>query len=362
MKNILIITDEQGHLLGKLFGTKENNKTGAVLDLEKCKSYFQKYGFEVEIKRYIDVDLDKDYENYIIVYSSSEDRGLFIKEYYEDILLGLQLRGGKLIPRFDLFRSHHNKVYQEIMRRNFNNAALKLPVSMVCYDYRKIELDKITYPCVVKTSAGAGSKGVSLAKNAEQLKKVTKNLSKQKYYNFRYGSVEAIKNSKIYYILKCIKNVIKRENVEPYVGNALYNNKFIIQEYISDLSGDYKVLYYFGKYYILYRKNRDVDFRASGSGKFEFPRDVKRVEKVLRLAKEAVEELDAPILSLDIGDDGDNCYLLEYQAVDFGNYTIQFSDCYYIVTEKGDWEMVDGQSEVELEYCRAVSEYSRTKF
>jgi len=50
----------------------------------------------------------------------------------------------------------------------------------------------------------------------------------------------------------------------------LHRSKFIVQEFIPDLSNDWKVLVFWDKYYVLRRKNRPNDFRASGSGLFSF--------------------------------------------------------------------------------------------
>ena len=51
---------------------------------------------------------------------------------------------------------------------------------------------------------------------------------------------------------------------KKYHRASVHNRKFIVQNYIDGLSGDYKVLKYGSKFYSLYRKNRDNDFRASG--------------------------------------------------------------------------------------------------
>ena len=52
--------------------------------------------------------------------------------------------------------------------------------------------------------------------------------------------------------------------------------KIIIQDYISGLDGDYKVLIYDKKYYVLRRYNCKNDFRASGSGIFVFEENIPR--------------------------------------------------------------------------------------
>ena len=360
MKRLLIITDEEGHLLGKLFETRENHASGDIFDINKCRKLFEQFGFCVTVKRYVDFDPRESYGGYFVIYSSSEDRGLFRKDYYEDVLLWLNNQGAVLIPRFELFRAHHNKVYQEFMRGNFKDEMLRHPISYGVYNYKFINDINPNFPCVLKASAGAGSRGVIMASDEKELLNSAKYLSKIKFYNFWYGTSAAIKDSKPYHMLRTIKKTILNEAKDEYKGSVLYNNKYIVQEFIDNLSGDYKVLFYYHKYYVLHRLNRDDDFRASGSGKFEFPQNEKEIIRVLEFAKRAVNEIDAPILSLDIGDDGKDCYLLEFQAVDYGNYTIQFSDCYFEFKD-GKWTKTDVESDVEYEYCRSISQYIEDK-
>lgn len=69
------------------------------------------------------------------------------------------------------------------------------------------------------------------------------------------------------------------------------------------------------KYYILRRKVRKNDFRASGSGKREFPEYLTDVEcQVLDLAYKAFCEIDTPLLSIDIAHDGEKCHMIEFQC------------------------------------------------
>ena len=135
-------------------------------------------------------------------------------------------------------------------------------------------------------------------------------------------------------------------------------NKIIIQDYIEELTGDYKVLYYFGKYYVLKRLNRDGDFRASGSGKFSFPSDVEDVRNVLDYAKRVADEFNTPMISIDIAQNKKGCYLIEFQFICFGPYTIQYSDWYFEYDNNcNEWKKVDGKSDIENEIGRSLREY-----
>jgi glutathione synthase/RimK-type ligase-like ATP-grasp enzyme len=92
----------------------------------------------------------------------------------------------------------------------------------------------------------------------------------------------------------------------------------VIQKYIPGLLGDWKIIVV-GKYATsLYRKVRPNDFRASGSGLFEFR---KAPDFVLEFAYQTRLKLNAPWISCDIAEKNDECILLEYQVVHFGTVT-----------------------------------------
>ena len=127
---------------------------------------------------------------------------------------------------------------------------------------------------------------------------------------------------------------------------------------ITGLNCDYKVLFYSGKYYVLKRKNREDDFRASGSHKFIFPQEINEILPLLNFAKIATDEIEMPMQSLDICmNDNGECFLIEFQCVNFGPYTLQKSDRYFICDNEGNWQMVMSKSYLEKEYARSIIEY-----
>ena len=69
------------------------------------------------VKHFFEIDFRKEsYKNKWVIYQSSEDPELHYKDYIEDVLLTLKIQGAKLIPNFDYFRAHHNKVFMEFLR------------------------------------------------------------------------------------------------------------------------------------------------------------------------------------------------------------------------------------------------------
>jgi hypothetical protein len=138
----------------------------------------------------------------------------------------------------------------------------------------------------------------------------------------------------------------------PY---TFYRKKIIVQNFIRGLQGDYKVIYFGGKYYALYRKNRDNDFRASGSGKL-YPVDEKELPGLLEFARKLTLEIDFPIIGMDIGFDGERYHLFEFQCIHIGPYTLQASQFWYEYID-GDWVKGIGSSILEEEYCRTIHNF-----
>ena len=69
------------------------------------------------------------------------------------------------------------------------------------------------------------------------------------------------------------------------------------------------------------------DFRASGSGNFNY--DKVLPDGLLNFCNEIYKEFNIPSLSLDIAYDGNQYYLIEFQAVYFGTYTLEAAPYYF---------------------------------
>lgn len=139
-----------------------------------------------------------------------------------------------------------------------------------------------------------------------------------------------------------------------YRAKSDHRRKFIIQNFVPGLEGDYKVLVFGEKYYVLHRKNRENDFRASGSGRFSFERELP--PGLLDYAAKAFECFDVPFISLDIARGSEEFFLMEFQFVHFGAYTLEKSP-FHFVERDGHWQLMEGPSTLEEEFARAVCTY-----
>jgi glutathione synthase/RimK-type ligase-like ATP-grasp enzyme len=132
------------------------------------------------------------------------------------------------------------------------------------------------------------------------------------------------------------------------------SNPVIVQSFVEGLKGDYKVLFFGGKYYAMYRKNRDNDFRASGSGRFfEVPGE--QQEGLLGFAAKVTSEINFPVIGMDIGYDGVSYHLIEFQMIHPGTSALQRSK-YWHEYKDGKWIRMNGISDLEEEFSRSVFE------
>jgi glutathione synthase/RimK-type ligase-like ATP-grasp enzyme len=322
-------------------------KSYMSIDTNKLKAMFEQSDFKTEIKRFSEVNFNEDYRGVYVIYQSSEDCGTFYKDYIEDVLLYLDSVGAVLVPKFQYFRAHHNKCYMELLRYSFSDPSLKTIRSRV-YGVGKDAISETRdFPVVVKAAEGAGSRYVMSANDGDELKKVIKKLANVYIVN----GFKTVKEFLIYYICGRFFGKVQSQ----YRDYPFARKKFLVQNMIVNLEGDYKVLYYGGKYYTLYRKNRENDFRASGGGRLlDVPDDEN--EGILNFAKRVVEQIDAPIIGIDIANDGSKFHLIEFQMIHQGPYTLHRAEGWYEYINN-DWVYFRGKSELETEVARSIVEY-----
>lgn len=316
---------------------------GASLDWSLLDGLLVNRGYEVELRHFSDINLRTDiFEKCFVLYQSSEDPNLYYKDYIEDILLGIVLKGGILVPDFSKFRAHHNKVFMELLR-DVLGAPLTQNISThvmgTLEDLKK--KDDLFYPLILKPSAGSRSKGVTLVHSKNELLRLAKKIS-----------CSPTKEN----ILFFLRGLWKRIKYTP-ISN--YRKKFVIQNYIPHLTGDYKILAYNDRLYVLQRKNRKGDFRASGSGIFLFPE--KLPDGLLEYAYEIYKKCDTPFISMDICMVDNSFALLEMQFVTFGQYALEKAKFFFRRVEE-KWKVVKEYSSLEDVFAEAIDTYILRKY
>ena len=339
MSQIVLITDYLNRFGSKY--TAVPYRSG--MDKELLKKEFSKNGIEFVFVKVSEVlDRIKSVQGKIFLYTSSEDSDGYYKSFIEDVVLAISSMGGIIIPTFKFLRGHNNKVFMELLRKEWGLATND---NLMSYSFGSFEdyntsNIKITFPVVIKRSEGCKSRGVFLAHNKTELDKIVQKISR----------TSNIKGE--------IKDYIRTFIHKGFTRESRYRNKFVIQDFIYDLECDYKVLVFGEKYYVLQRRPKKNDFRASGSGIFFYPKELPL--GLLDYCNAVFNYFDVPFISLDVAYDGSNFCVLEAQFLHFGTYTIERSDYYYEKTEN-KWTLVSDKSQLEKEYANSVVNYLKMK-
>jgi hypothetical protein len=336
---LLLLTDYRDAFLSTA-ASKNDHLTMNVPDIIQ---EFSKYGIQVEVRRYGDLNLAENYSGRTVIYTSSEDAGLRYKSFIEDVLLTLHQLGATILPRYELLRAHHNKTMMEGLRYSYfpdEAAALGTKIFGAFDDIKDASVIKGEFPKVIKAAEGAGSVSVALAANPAELLSKLRRLSR---------GAPPYKE-----VLREIGKRLLRKGWQP---RSLRREKFIVQNMIPNLKGDFKVLVFGDRFYVLSRKNRPDDFRASGSGLFsyEIPAEVD-LSALLDFSRKCFETIGAPTLSIDVAFDGTKFWTVEFQAVHFGTLTAEKSPHYHI-RNAGTWKTVAEDCVIEAVYVEAIAKY-----
>lgn len=337
ISNILVLTDYRG----AFYSSTKNTKTLCTMNVNNLVKYLAEHGFQVTCKEFSQIDYSKDYSATAVLYNSSEDYGLYYRSFIEDVVLALKGLGAQLIPDFPYLRAHHNKCFMELLRKQLLSEESKVVDTHVYGTYEEFQKDTLAEgKYVIKDAYGAGGSGVKLANNLIELNKLAKKYSRNK-------SVQVL-------VRELRRRILWGKD---YHRASIHNKKFIVQRFIEGLSGDYKVLRYGEKFYSLYRKNRDNDFRASGGGKltFDLPEGVLEND-LLSFAKRISDAIGTPLCSMDIAWDGKQFVLIEFQCLCFGPYTAEYSD-HYSEFVSGEWKHYQEKCDLEQILADAVTGY-----
>lgn len=313
----------------QLFGSA--GQSWKKLNIEKI---IGELGLNVKAITFKDLESIKFDEKDILIYTSSENPT--VRQYIKNNLYFVKDEC-QLVPSYDLLMAHEDKGFQEIVKKRKNIGDLK---GNYIFDLEDAQLD---LPKVLKTSEGAGSSGVFLVNTKKDITKIKKDFFTQ---DFKRKLIKVQRKLKL--------------NKDQYsIYNYKYKkfNLFVEQEFIADLEHDFKVLVFGDRYFVLKRSVRKNDFRASGSGDFEF---IKPPTAVLDYAKEITSALESPYLSLDIAQSGKGCHLIEFQATNFGPYTLLNAPYYYIF-HADEWNQEKNSKDLESNYAYALSYYLRNK-
>ena len=337
MKKIYLLKDYRNRFESKHKETPYRSGFDQALLIK----YFNERGFNAKILSFNEMVNKTDPDPSVpVIYTSAEDPGFLYKSYIEDVILWLEERGHMVIPSYKFLRATNNKVFMELLLKTEAKNSVKLLNSYtfgVLEEFLEIA-DEIDYPCVIKGAEGAISTNVHLGKNKADAIKAIKDIN---------GGIR---------LKEWLKEWVRVKKHIGYVPESLNRKKFIVQEYVEGLQNDWKIYFFGEKLYIWYRKTRDNDFRASGSGKFAFNTDVPIPEGLLDFAASIYKALDVPFISMDMGYDGNTFALFETQYLFFGKNGHYYSDFYY-ENENGKWIKKENHDDIEKVYVDAIVKF-----
>jgi glutathione synthase/RimK-type ligase-like ATP-grasp enzyme len=337
MTTVFLLTDYKGSFGSKI--TAKPYRSG--FDKTVLANALRARGLDPVFLPFAEVNFrDRVFTGEVVLYTSSEDAGEHYKSFLEDVVLGLQWQGARLVPRFELLRAHHNKVFMEMLRDLVDCPEARSVRARYFGTVEDLERTSIATPVVVKPAAGSMSDGVRLALDRPALLRAARTTSRSHQTASR---------------ARDIARTIRRPGYRPESWNR---RKFVVQDFIPGLDHDWKVLVYGTKLYVLRRGVRAGDFRASGSGKFSWPEDAPAA--VLDLAWKLVRALDVPWLAADIAVAGGVAHVIEFQVIYFGTLTLEGSPGYYEPSD-GGWRFHHGRSVLEDEFAAAVVEYLKPR-
>ena len=341
MARILIVVDYRG----AFWSSTKNMTTLTTLDVVALQRRLIELGHSVEVTEFARLDLsDGALRGSYVVYTSSEDAGARYKRFIEGRVFGLRLAGATVIPEPELLLAHHDKAAMEAVRATLLKGT---PGQLASRTFGTLEEFKRLFQghsgaVVLKPSAGAGSQGVTLAQTPKEIRRAARRLTKS--FDFSEGILE----------------LARRIHHARRAHNSLHRSAIVTQEFLSGLRGDYKVLRYGRRYYVLERQNRENDFRASGGGRLDYEPQL-RVDVIPILDAAAVwsNAIGSPFASLDIAYDpasGIQPHLIEFQCVHFGPATAENSTGYYI-QEGGQWSRRSEICDLEGIFAEATSDH-----
>jgi len=342
MKRIIIITG-----YNKFFG--QARKPWASLNTDLFVDELKNHGYNIELYEFYQIanDLVK-LKNEIIIYSFSQKFNL--RFLIKDTIRYLEKEGNVVIPDFNLLYCHENKGYQEFYKRQLG---ITKPKALYFSSKREMENMDIKFPKVLKTIEGSNGRGVFLVRSKKDVYRVLKKIEKQ------LSIFERIDLLRRHFFRKQ-KTFAGYPDFNPMKDYYQYRDyitqevPFVLQDFVENLDCDYRVIVLYDRYFAVKRMTNKGDFRASGTKKFIF--DFEMPKGLLDYAKEIFDTFKSPLLSMDIGFDGKDFYLFEYQAIHFGISAVVRSNGYHVL-ENGHWKFTQTTTVFEVAIAEAFDKY-----
>lgn len=305
-----------------------------------CKA-FNVYGLQTEVIEYselLEIGVDSEELYWVASHQSPS-----IRAYIEDIVIGL-FQGElskNLLVNIDLIRAYENKGYQVIVANKYD---LPMPKQKYLTEFNLQSIFLGNNEVVIKRTGGSSSSGVAKIKIVNQGKDL-QHFLKKSHRNF------TPLNEWLYFAKEKIRKALNKPYAKKRIEQYRPTTRLVAQEFLEGLTFDYRVLVFFDKCYVSKRYTQKGDFRASGSGLYEFIVDLP--VGLLDFAFTFRESLSAPYVSLDIVQYQSEFKVIEFQCVHIGPYTKIHAPSVFI-KETERWVKRNNCTNLEEEYAESI--------
>jgi len=310
--------------------------------------YCRKEKVPYEIVNCYDSDIISQLANYSVLFWHWNYDNYRDKLFAEKLIHALDYMDIIIFPDIRTCWHYNDKIAQKYL---FESLKLNIPKTYVFYD-KKLAIEwseSIEYPKVFKLRCGAGSRNVKLVNSNKEASKLIK---KAFNYGFEYQNKieliidrykQFIRNMEYNSFNKLVKSVF-RFMVPRYDDNFIHKEKgyVLFQDYYFN-SFDIRLVVINDKCFGIIRKNRPNDFRASGSGLFEY--DPKLFDKrCIEIAFNITKKVKSQLSVFDfIFDNNRNPLLLE---ISYGFASGKaYDNCPGHWNEKLEW--IEGKNKLE---------------
>lgn len=257
---------------------------------------------------YIYIDRDdwiQQIKQYDILLWKPKFMGIESSQFFKEKIYFIQhIMDKRIYPNYETVWHFDSKNAQKYL---FEYTNIKTPKTFVSFDYNESikTSNKIKYLIVVKSSNGAGSIGVKLVKSYKTL---------TRKINFDF-------------LGKKILNRLFNTNHDPF--GYLY-----FQTFMENNDGDLRINIIGDKYAVgFWRSNRDNDFRASGSGKIDYNKEipVEIIEYCANISK--INKFDS--MAYDVLFDQEGDFVIVEMSYGFIDTAVYNAKGYYLMNSEG---------------------------
>jgi glutathione synthase/RimK-type ligase-like ATP-grasp enzyme len=312
----------------------------------KRTSSFQYRWIEYCEKNNIPFKLVDSYSSDII--DELKDCDAFMWHYYQadpkdivmakPLLFSLEQAGKKVFPDFNTAWHFDDKVGQKYLLEALGMYSAK---TWVFYDKDTAAkwISTATFPKVFKLRGGAGSMNVQLVRSKEAATALANKAFgkgfpahdawgdlKERLRKWKEGKTGAVD------VLKGIARLFNPPAYAKVMGREI--NYLYFQEFLPGNDSDIRIIVIDGKAFGLKRMVRENDFRASGSGTFQYEREVFD-ERCVQLSFDYTHKLKAQCVAYDYVFDTENKPVLVEVSYGFSN--TGYDDCPGYWDEQLNW-------------------------